>query len=252
MRLNRLFKLVTSICLFAVMGLFLTSCFVTTNTSNSSNVKVLSFTKVNNAKMSNIKLNNNNITTGSNRISATADVYGVVSFDTKNLAEAYLSSSFKGTLAEFAETAAGKNVTSNINNYKNQLENKLKADNIKYTLKDTYTSVLSGVSVLVEYQYLDTIRNYKFVKNVALSNTYSAPKEVSYDELLASLSGVTDETERKEIYENLENKLIDEDAVISPVYYTDKNSFVQNYVKGMQFPSFGSKYEFKGAYIQGK
>ena len=58
--------------------------------------------------------------------------------------------------------------------------------------------------------------------------------------------------ERKEIYENLENKLIDEDAVISPVYYTDKNSFVQNYVKGMQFPSFGSKYEFKWAYIQGK
>lgn len=190
MRLNRLFKLVTSICLLAVMGLFLTSCFVTTNTSNSSNVKVLSFTKVNNAKMSNIKLNNNNITTGSNGISATADVYGVVSFDTKNLAEAYLSSSFKGTLAEFAETAAGKNVTSNINNYKNQLENKLKADNIKYTLKDTYTSVLSGVSVLVEYQYLDTIRNYKFVKNVALSNTYSAPKEVSYDELLASSSAI--------------------------------------------------------------
>ena len=34
------------------------------------------------------------------------------------------------------------------------------------------------------------------------------------NELLASLSGVTDETERKEIYENLENKLIDEDAVI--------------------------------------
>ena len=59
-------------------------------------------------------------------------------------------------------------------------------------------------------------------------------------------------TINKVISELLENKLIDEDAVISPVYYTDKNSFVQNYVKGMQFPSFGSKYEFKWAYIQGK
>ena len=83
-------------------------------------------------------------------------------------------------------------------------------------------------------------------------NNHSGYASAEYDELLASLSGVTDETERKEIYENLENKLIDEDAVISPVYYTDKNSFVQNYVKGMQFPSFGSKYEFKWAYIQGK
>ena len=83
-------------------------------------------------------------------------------------------------------------------------------------------------------------------------NNHTGYANAEYDELLNSLAGITDEAERKEVYEKLENKLIKEDAVLSPVYYTDKYSFLQNYVKGMQFPSFGSKYEFKWAYIQGK
>ena len=84
-------------------------------------------------------------------------------------------------------------------------------------------------------------------------NNHSGYASAEYDELLASLSGVTDETERKEIYENLENKM---NLMKMQLFHqdtdTDKNSFVQNYVKGMQFPSFGSKYEFKWAYIQGQ
>ena len=64
-------------------------------------------------------------------------------------------------------------------------------------------------------------------------NNHTGYANAEYDELLNSLAGITDEAERKEVYEKLENKL-------------------QNYVKGMQFPSFGSKYEFKWAYIQGK
>ena len=55
-----------------------------------------------------------------------------------------------------------------------------------------------------------------------------------------------------EIYEKLEKKLVEEDAVISPVYYTDTVRFYQNYVKDLQFTSFGAVYEFKHAYIEGK
>ncbi|PTR84782.1 peptide ABC transporter substrate-binding protein, partial [Bacillus anthracis] len=62
----------------------------------------------------------------------------------------------------------------------------------------------------------------------------------------------TEQDKVTEIYKKLENKLVNEDAVISPVYYTDKYAFYQNYVKDIQFTSFGSVYEFKHAYIQGK
>ncbi|MGG7059570.1 peptide ABC transporter substrate-binding protein [Clostridium nigeriense] len=83
-------------------------------------------------------------------------------------------------------------------------------------------------------------------------NNHTGYASAEYDALLASVAKETDEDKVTEIYKKLENKLVEEDAVISPVYYTDKYSFYQNYVKDMQFPSFGSVYEFKHAYIQGK
>jgi len=83
-------------------------------------------------------------------------------------------------------------------------------------------------------------------------NNHTGYASSEYDDLLASVYKETDEDKITEIYKKLENKLVNEDAVISPVYYTDKYSFYQNYVKDIQFTSFGSVYEFKHAYIQGK
>lgn len=83
-------------------------------------------------------------------------------------------------------------------------------------------------------------------------NNHTGYASAEYDELLKSASNEADQEKVTEIYKKLENKLLYEDAVISPVYYSDKYSFYQNYVKDIQFPSFGSVYEFKHAYIEGK
>ncbi len=83
-------------------------------------------------------------------------------------------------------------------------------------------------------------------------NNHTGYASAEYDELLASVYKETDQAKVTEIYKEIENKLLYEDAVISPVYYSDKYSFYQNYVKDIQFTSFGSVYEFKHAYIEGK
>lgn len=83
-------------------------------------------------------------------------------------------------------------------------------------------------------------------------NNHTGYASTEYDDLLKAVGNEADQEKVTEIYKELENKLIYEDAVISPVYYSDKYSFYQNYVKDIQFPSFGSVYEFKHAYIQGK
>lgn len=83
-------------------------------------------------------------------------------------------------------------------------------------------------------------------------NNHTGYANAEYDELLKSAKGENDQVKLLEIYEKLENKLIEEDAVISPVYYTDTVRFYQNYVKDLQFTSFGAVYEFKHAYIEGK
>jgi len=50
----------------------------------------------------------------------------------------------------------------------------------------------------------------------------------------------------------MENNLINEQAGIAPIFYSNKQFFVQSYVKDMSFPTFGSAYEFSRAYISGK
>lgn len=83
-------------------------------------------------------------------------------------------------------------------------------------------------------------------------NNHTGYANTEYDDLLASVYKETDQDKVTEIYKKLENKLVNEDVVISPFYYTDKYTFYQNYVKDIQFTSFGATYEFKHAYIQGK
>ena len=83
-------------------------------------------------------------------------------------------------------------------------------------------------------------------------NNHTGYASAEYDELLASVSEEADEAKVTELYKEIENKLVYEDAVISPVYYADQYTFYQNYVKDMQFTSFGAIYELKHAYIEGK
>ena len=83
-------------------------------------------------------------------------------------------------------------------------------------------------------------------------NNHTGYASAEYDALLASVSEETDGAKVTEIYKEIENKLLEEDAVISPVYYADQYSFYQNYLKDMQFTSFGAIYELKHAYIEGK
>ena len=83
-------------------------------------------------------------------------------------------------------------------------------------------------------------------------NNHTGYASAEYDELLASVYEEADEAKVTELYKEIENKLVYEDAVISPVYYADQYTFYQNYVKDMQFTSFGAIYELKHAYIEGK
>ena len=83
-------------------------------------------------------------------------------------------------------------------------------------------------------------------------NNHTGYANAEYDELLAAASEETDQDKITEIYKELENKLVNEDAVVVPIFYTDKYAFYQNYVKGMQFPNFGASYELKYVYIEGK
>lgn len=57
---------------------------------------------------------------------------------------------------------------------------------------------------------------------------------------------------RFEIFSEAEKILIAEEAAIAPVSYARKSSYIQNYVKGIELPAFGPKFELKHAYIEGK
>ena len=133
-----------------------------------------------------------------------------------------------------------------------------------------------GIKIKVETQgdyglYMNTVNNQEFdfimtgwaadyndpmtfldvwVSNGGNNHTGYASAE--YDELLASVNEETDQDKITEIYKKLENKLVNEDAVVVPIFYTDKYAFYQNYVKDMQFPNFGASYELKDVYIEGK
>ncbi|MCL6458577.1 MAG: peptide ABC transporter substrate-binding protein, partial [Gorillibacterium sp.] len=80
-------------------------------------------------------------------------------------------------------------------------------------------------------------------------NNYSGYKNAAYDDLLKTLDATTDDAQRLEIYKQLENILVAQDAAIAPTYYGDTQRFIQNYVKDFGFPVFGPVYEWRWAYI---
>ena len=73
-----------------------------------------------------------------------------------------------------------------------------------------------------------------------------------FDKMFDSLAEESDMEKRAETYVAMENNLINEQAGIAPIFYSNKQFFVQSYVKDMSFPTFGSAYEFSRAYISGK
>ncbi|MCH4206769.1 MAG: peptide ABC transporter substrate-binding protein [Solobacterium sp.] len=91
--------------------------------------------------------------------------------------------------------------------------------------------------------------------NIMRSGIYSGYglyASADYDSLLDSLTGVTDMTQRLDIYEKLENKLLVEDCAIAPVYYADKHYYIQNWVKDFHTSSFGASSEVYNTYISGR
>ncbi|MCT4563834.1 MAG: peptide ABC transporter substrate-binding protein [Maledivibacter sp.] len=73
-----------------------------------------------------------------------------------------------------------------------------------------------------------------------------------YDALIDKARKEGSRDKRFEIFENAEKILIAEQAAIAPISYAKKSSYIQNYVKGIELPSFGPKFELKNTYIEGK
>jgi oligopeptide transport system substrate-binding protein len=73
-----------------------------------------------------------------------------------------------------------------------------------------------------------------------------------FDELIALSRTEQDTQKRLELFQEAEKILVAEKAAIAPVTFEKKSSYVQNYVKGVELPSFGPKFEFKNASIEGK
>jgi oligopeptide transport system substrate-binding protein len=83
-------------------------------------------------------------------------------------------------------------------------------------------------------------------------NNSAKYSSAEYDKLMnEDIYKETDNAKRMEIFANAE-KVIMNDMPIAPIFYTDKNIFVHNYVKGAQFPLFGATYELKYAYTEGR
>lgn len=73
-----------------------------------------------------------------------------------------------------------------------------------------------------------------------------------FDEMFNSLSTMTDTAERTEVYKEMEQNLVAENAGMAPLYYGNSQFFVQEYVKNLSTPNFGAALEFSRAYISGK
>lgn len=84
------------------------------------------------------------------------------------------------------------------------------------------------------------------------SNNHTGYASEEYDNLVTSLAGENDNTKRLETYSKLENILVDEDAVISPIFYYDTYSVVQKNIKNIQYPEFGPNIEFRWASVEDK
>ncbi|WPC44498.1 peptide ABC transporter substrate-binding protein [Clostridium sp. JS66] len=73
-----------------------------------------------------------------------------------------------------------------------------------------------------------------------------------YDALIEKASKTMDQKVRFEAFKEAEKILLVDEAPIAPEDYRVKTFFMKKYVKGMQYPLFGTRQEFKYAYTEGR
>lgn len=73
-----------------------------------------------------------------------------------------------------------------------------------------------------------------------------------YDDLVAQARKTTDLNERAKLFAEAEKVLVGDDMGIAPMYYRNQAFLQQPYVKGLLQKNFGSDFEYKWAYIEGK
>ena len=94
--------------------------------------------------------------------------------------------------------------------------------------------------------------DYLFVVNVPYGLKYLTGVYTNehVNELLATVTSITDEAEQAEVYHEIENTILEE-AGVGPLYFSDIRYFTQNDVQGVYFTSFGPAFDFAHAYIAG-
>jgi oligopeptide transport system substrate-binding protein len=93
---------------------------------------------------------------------------------------------------------------------------------------------------------------YTFYTGAYGENNFGGYSNAEYDALIDSLTGETDNAKRLEIYQELENILLNEDCEFVPIYYSTKELFLQNWVKDFRTSSFGASQEMYITYIDGR
>jgi oligopeptide transport system substrate-binding protein len=93
---------------------------------------------------------------------------------------------------------------------------------------------------------------YTFYTGAYGENNFGGYSNAEYDALIDSLTGETDNAKRLEIYQELENILLNEDCEFVPIYYSTKELFLQNWVKDFRTSSFGASQEMYVTYIDGR
>lgn len=82
----------------------------------------------------------------------------------------------------------------------------------------------------------------------SVSGSYS---NAEFDGYIDALEGETDMDARLDLYSKAEQLLM-EDCALVPIYYAEKEYFLQNWVKDFCWSSFGASQEFYRAYIEGR
>lgn len=76
-------------------------------------------------------------------------------------------------------------------------------------------------------------------------------KSEEYDELIKKAQNSTDQNERAALFKQAEELLIYKEAVISPMVYRKRNTYVAKYVHDVMYPLFGVN-DYKYAYTSGR
>lgn len=71
-----------------------------------------------------------------------------------------------------------------------------------------------------------------------------------FDALIVASRTEPNKEKRFELFQRAEQILVADEAAIAPITYASKSSYIQNYVKGLELPSFGPKFELKNVSVE--